>query len=244
VRRNFTWDQILCWAFSFTGWGGFASGRFYVPDRGVKLWAWEIYCFVVGFFSWILAPGILALWMTSELTSVLREAPSQSLFWAYTFGVLWGWGGLTFGLTMRYLGLSLGMAVALGYSAAFGTLMPPIFRGQFATEVLGARSGLTILAGVGICMLRIVFAGMAGVSKESDVGGVGTHVNQGVEQGVASRHLLWSDERLLRLWTGSRRPHSRNYRPLWNAGALAETPRPGRSSTRRIYRKYNLVPSF
>jgi L-rhamnose-H+ transport protein len=149
--------------------GGLASGSFYVPYRGVKIWAWETYWLVGGFFSWILAPWILALSMTSELTSVLREAPSQSLFWAYTFGVLWGLGGLTFGLTMRYLGMSLGMAVALGYTAAFGTLMPPIFRGQFATEVLGTRSGLTILAGVGICMLGIVFAGMAGVSKETEM---------------------------------------------------------------------------
>jgi L-rhamnose-H+ transport protein len=149
--------------------GGLASGSFYVPYRGVKVWSWETYWLVGGFFSWILAPWILALWMTSELTSVLREAPSQSLFWAYTFGVLWGLGGLTFGLTMRYLGMSLGMAVALGYTAAFGTLMPPIFRGQFATEVLGTRSGLTILAGVGICMLGIVFAGMAGVLKEREM---------------------------------------------------------------------------
>jgi L-rhamnose-H+ transport protein len=78
-------------------------------------------------------------------------------------------GGLTFGLTMRYLGMSLGMAVALGYTAAFGTLMPPIFRGQFATEVLGTSSGLTILAGVGICLLGIVFAGMAGMSKEKEM---------------------------------------------------------------------------
>jgi len=121
------------------------------------------------FFSWILAPWILALWMTSDLLQVLREAPSQSLFWAYTFGVLWGLGGLTFGLTMRYLGMSLGMAVALGYTAAFGTLMPPIFRGEFASEVLGTNSGLTILAGVGICMLGIVFAGLAGMSKEKEM---------------------------------------------------------------------------
>jgi L-rhamnose-H+ transport protein len=83
--------------------------------------------------------------------------------------VLWGLGGLTFGLTMRYLGMSLGMAVALGYTAAFGTLMPPIFRGQFATEVLGTNSGLTILLGVGICLLGIVFAGMAGISKEKEM---------------------------------------------------------------------------
>ena len=127
--------------------GGLASGSFYVPFRRVKSWAWETYWLVGGFFSWIIMPWILALWMTNDLMNVLHEAPGRSLFWAYTFGVLWGLGGLTFGLTMRYLGMSLGMAVALGYTAAFGTLMPPIFRGQFATEVLGTNSGLTILLG-------------------------------------------------------------------------------------------------
>src|ERR1700683_503923 len=149
--------------------GGLASGSFYVPYRKVRVWAWETYWLLGGFFSWIIAPWILATFMTSDLVGVLHEAPGQSLFWVYTFGVLWGLGGLTFGLTMRYLGMSLGMAVALGYTAAFGTLMPPIFRGQFASEVLGTTSGLTILAGVGICLLGIVFAGAAGVSKEKEM---------------------------------------------------------------------------
>jgi len=107
--------------------------------------------------------------MTRDLPRVLGSAPGSSIFWTYAFGVLWGLGGLTFGLTMRYLGMSLGMAVALGYTAAFGTLMPPIFRGQFISDVLGTRSGLVILAGVGICMLGIVFAGAAGMSKEKEM---------------------------------------------------------------------------
>jgi L-rhamnose-H+ transport protein len=149
--------------------GGLASGSFYVPYRRVKSWAWETYWLVGGFFSWIIVPWILAALMTSDLARVLHEAPGRSIFWTYFFGVLWGLGGLTFGLTMRYLGMSLGMAVALGYTAAFGTLMPPIFRGQFVTEVLGTRSGLTILAGVGICLLGIVFAGAAGMSKEKEM---------------------------------------------------------------------------
>jgi len=149
--------------------GGLASGSFYVPFRGVKRWAWETYWLVGGFFSWIIAPWTLALLMTSDLLLVLRESPGRNVFWAYAFGVLWGLGGLTFGLTMRYLGMSLGMAVALGYTAAFGTLMPPIFRGQFATEVLGTRSGLTILSGVVICLLGIVVAGAAGLSKEREM---------------------------------------------------------------------------
>jgi L-rhamnose-H+ transport protein len=149
--------------------GGLASASFYVPYRGVRNWAWETYWLVGGFFSWIIAPWILALTMTHDLTGVLREAPTGNLLWTYIFGVLWGLGGLTFGLTMRYLGMSLGMAVALGYTAAFGTLMPPIFRGEFAAQVLGTRSGIIILCGVGACLLGIAFAGAAGVSKEREM---------------------------------------------------------------------------
>ncbi len=149
--------------------GGLASGSFYVPFRKVKNWAWETYWLIGGFFSWIIVPWILAGLMTADLRSVLHEAPTSSIAWTYFFGVLWGLGGLTFGLTMRFLGMSLGMAVALGHTAAFGTLMPPIFRGEFQSMVLGTRSGLTILVGVGICLLGIVFAGAAGMSKEKEL---------------------------------------------------------------------------
>src|SRR2546427_8426013 len=70
---------------------------------------------------------------------------------------------------MRYLGMSLGMAVALGYTAVFGTLMPPIFRGEFGSEVLGTSSGRIILVGVVVCLLGIIFAGAAGMSKEKEM---------------------------------------------------------------------------
>ena len=149
--------------------GGLASGSFYVPYRGVKLCAWETYWLVGGFFSWIIVPWMLGSLLTHDLFQVLHEAPATSLFWTYFFGVLWGLGGLTFGLTMRYLGMSLGMAVALGYTAAFGTLMPPIFRGVFATEVLGTTSGRVILIGVAACLAGIVFAGLAGMHKEREL---------------------------------------------------------------------------
>jgi len=149
--------------------GGLASGSFYVPYRGVKRWAWETYWLAGGVFSWIVAPWLLALAMTTDLLPVLREAPPSSLFWTCFFGVLWGLGGLTFGLTMRYLGMSLGMAVALGYTAAFGTLLPPIFRGEFAALVLRTHSGHVILAGVLVCLAGIAVAGGAGISKEREM---------------------------------------------------------------------------
>ena len=149
--------------------GGLASGSFYVPFRAVKRWSWETYWLVGGFFSWIIAPWVLGLLMTNDLTGVLHEAHTSTLFWCYFWGLLWGFGGLTFGLTMRYLGMSLGMAMVLGYCAAFGTLMPPIFDGVFFTSVVGTTSGRVILLGVAVCMAGIAIAGRAGVSKEREM---------------------------------------------------------------------------
>jgi len=104
--------------------------------------------------------------MTKDLLSVLAQAPPVTLFWSFFFGLLWGIGGLTFGLTMRYLGLSLGMAVVLGLCAAFGTLIPPIFRGEFMSQVVGTSSGRVILFGILVCLAGITAAGLAGISKE------------------------------------------------------------------------------
>lgn len=146
--------------------GGLASGSFYVPFRWVRRWSWETFWLTGGIFSWIIAPWFLAWLMTRDLLAVLSGTPNSTLFWVFFFGVLWGVGGLTFGLTMRYLGLSLGMAVVLGLCAAFGTLMPPIFRGEFMTQVLGTPSGRIILLGVLVCLIGIAAAGLAGISKE------------------------------------------------------------------------------
>ena len=148
--------------------GGLASASFYVPYRRVRGWSWETYWLAGGVMSWIVAPWLLAACLTNNLLHVLRTAPLSAVIWTYFFGVLWGLGGLTFGLTMRYLGLSLGMSVALGYTAVFGTLVPPLFHGQFM-QLLAQRSGVVILIGVGICIAGIVLAGAAGMSKESEL---------------------------------------------------------------------------
>jgi L-rhamnose-H+ transport protein len=149
--------------------GGLASASFYVPYRGVRRWSWETYWLVGGFFSWIIAPWLLGMVLTRDLLQVLSEASAQTILWVIFFGLLWGVGGLTFGLTMRYLGLSLGMAVVLGLCAAFGTLMPPIFSGVFFTQVLGTSSGKVVLAGVFVCLLGIAAAGIAGIYKEREM---------------------------------------------------------------------------
>ena len=154
--------------------GGLASGSFYVPYRGVKKWSWETYWLVGGIFAWIICPWTFAFFMTKDLGGVLRQQAASTIWWTYFFGLLWGFGGLTFGLTLRYLGMSLGMGIALGFCAAFGALIPPIFPALFpkhaVAETIGqiARSvsGQVTLAGVGVCLLGIGIAALAGWTKE------------------------------------------------------------------------------
>ena len=121
--------------------GGLSSASFYVPYKRIQRWSWEIFWIVGGIFSWVIAPWVLAAIQTHDLSGVIANTPRATLFWCWFWGAMWGLGGLTFGLTMRYLGLSLGMAVVLGLCAAFGTLIPPIFRGEFMTQVVGTTSG-------------------------------------------------------------------------------------------------------
>ena len=148
--------------------GGFAAGSFYIPFKKIRNWEWESYWLVGGFFSWIIVPWITALLTVPNLITVLSSSPVSSLAMCYLFGVLWGVGGLTFGLSMRYLGMSLGYALALGYCAAFGTVIPPIYFGMF-NAMIGSVSGLITLGGVLVCLIGIGICGLAGISKEREL---------------------------------------------------------------------------
>lgn len=93
------------------------------------------------------------------------------------FGALWGLGGLTFGLTMRYLGMSLGMGVALGYCAAFGTLLPPVAKlfipsipcDETILQIASNLPGQITLIGVLLCLVGIALAALAGLHKEREM---------------------------------------------------------------------------
>lgn len=147
--------------------GGLAAASFYVPLKGVRGWKWETAWLINGIASWVIVPFVVAMLTVPDLLGVLREAPAGALWWSYFFGLLWGVGGLTFGLSVRYLGLSLGYALALGFCAAFGTLIPPIFFGTFDT-LLATNSGRVIVAGVVVCLLGIAICGAAGMRKERE----------------------------------------------------------------------------
>ena len=151
--------------------GGFASATNFIPFRGIKRWSWEIYWLIQGVAAWLIAPIVLAGLLVPDLFQVLHTAyvtKPESVWIAILFGMLWGVGGLTFGLAIRYLGIALGYAIALGLCTAFGTLVPPIFHGQLIT-IAGERSGQIILLGILMCLIAVAVNGAAGLSKEREI---------------------------------------------------------------------------
>lgn len=148
--------------------GGLAAASFYIPYRGVRKWSWETYWLVGGFFSWIVAPVAFASILVPDLAGLISAVPGKTLFWTWLFGAMWGIGGLTFGLSVRYLGIALGVAVALGFCAAFGTLVPPAFSGELG-GLFATRSGQMVMLGVLTCLAGIGVSGLAGMSKEREL---------------------------------------------------------------------------
>ncbi|HUX84262.1 MAG TPA: L-rhamnose/proton symporter RhaT [Chitinophagaceae bacterium] len=158
--------------------GGFASGSFYMPFKKVRKWHWENYWIVGGLFSWLIVPP-LAAWITIPgFSSIIRHTAPEVILWTVLFGLLWGVGGLTYGLGVRYLGMSLGNSVVLGFCSVFGALVPSIYynfspapgRTTF-NELLENDWGRIVLAGVALCLVGIFLCGKAGMLKEKELTG-------------------------------------------------------------------------
>jgi L-rhamnose-H+ transport protein len=156
--------------------GGFASGSFYLPYKKVKQWNWESYWLAGGLFSWLIVPFIAAWLTVPGFMTIIKTAESSTLFYTYLMGLLWGIGGLTFGLSMRYLGMSLGMSVALGFCSAFGALVPSIYYNIYPeadklsfTDMLHSNSGLVVLLSIIVCLIGIAVCGKAGMKKEKEL---------------------------------------------------------------------------
>ncbi|OIP83848.1 MAG: rhamnose/proton symporter RhaT [Porphyromonadaceae bacterium CG2_30_38_12] len=156
--------------------GGFASGSFYMPYNKVKGWAWESFWIVGGLFSWLIVPP-LAAWITiPNFTGIIAASSMQILFITFVMGLFWGIGGLTYGLGVRYLGMSLGNSVVLGFCAAFGAIVPSIYYSIVPTEgkvsftdMISNSGGQLVLLGVLVCLVGIAISGKAGMMKENEL---------------------------------------------------------------------------
>ena len=146
--------------------GAFCQSSSYVPINKIKSWSWESYWLVQGVFAWLVFPFIGAWLSVSGIGSfgdllALMQADASSTWLTILFGALWGVGGLTFGLSMRYLGVALGQSIALGTCSALGAILGPVFTGH-AADLTSA-----VIIGVVVTLVGIAIIGVAGAMKSA-----------------------------------------------------------------------------
>jgi L-rhamnose-H+ transport protein len=156
--------------------GGVASGSFYMPYNKVKGWAWESFWIVGGLFSWLIIPPLAAYLTIPNFVGIIANSALPLLTITFLMGLLWGIGGLTYGLGVRYLGMSLGNSVVLGFCAAFGAVVPSVYYTFFPmvgkvsfTDMIAKPGGQLVLLGVLVCLIGIALSGKAGIMKEKEL---------------------------------------------------------------------------
>lgn len=146
--------------------GSFCQSSSYVPIKRIKDWSWESFWLVQGVFAWLVFPlmgALLAVPSGHSLMEAYSVNPKDALL-SILFGVLWGVGGLTFGLSMRYLGVALGQSISLGTCAALGTILTPLFMGKPGDLTM------PVLTGVAVTLTGIVIIGVAGGMRSKTAG--------------------------------------------------------------------------
>ena len=155
------------------GWhivGASMAASFYAPIERVKKWSWETTWAVAGLFSWILLPIGVSLLLLPSFHDFYAAIGTSLLLKVALFGAMWGVGNVSYGLTMRYLGMSLGIGVAIGVTLIVGTLVPPLTHGQ-AAMLFSTRSGLITMCGVLVALIGVAIVSWAGHQKEVQLKG-------------------------------------------------------------------------
>ena len=149
--------------------GAASAASFYAPIEKVKKWSWETTWAVAGIFSWVIFPIAVSLLLLPSFQGFYAGIDSSVLMKAFLFGCMWGIGNVNYGLTMRYLGMSLGIGVAIGVTLVVGTLVPPLMHGQFLA-LFTSRSGGFALSGIAMALAGIAVVAYAGHQKEKALG--------------------------------------------------------------------------
>jgi L-rhamnose-H+ transport protein len=150
--------------------GAFSAGSFAIPFGKVRNWKWETYWFVYSFGAYILFPLAACMIFVPGFAGVYRTIPSSLLFRVFMLGALYGIGNLSFGLSLRYLGISLGYALSLGLILAIGTLIPPILDGRLKV-MIDSSGGNLLITGVAVACGGIALSGIAGYLRDRVLAG-------------------------------------------------------------------------
>ena len=183
--------------FLFIALGAFMSGSFSIPFDKVRNWKWENYWLIYSLFAYVVVP-LTACWiLVPNVLRVYQAVSASTLGWIFSLGIIYGIANLTFGLSLRYLGVSLGYALSLGLMMAIGTIVPPVIDGRLS-DLFENANGTLLLAGVLVSAIGIGISGYAGFLKDKQVGNAGNqdfHFGKGLLAAVFVG-IVWSSQAL------------------------------------------------
>lgn len=156
--------------------GAGSAACFYAPLKKVKHWSWETMWSVAGVVSWIILPWSITYFLLPDFWAYFSVFDASILWPVFLFGAMWGIGNIGYGLTMRYLGMSMGIGIAIGITLVVGTLMTPILQGRFM-ELIASKGGIFTLIGVFVAVIGVGVVSYAGFLKEKVIGIVAEEFN-------------------------------------------------------------------
>jgi L-rhamnose-H+ transport protein len=161
-------DQNISLGLLLIAAGAFSSGSFAIPFGKIRNWKWETYWLIFSLGAYILFPLAACIFLAPDFVRILGIVPSKTLAVVFALGTIYGIGNLSFGLSLRYLGISMGYSLSLGLMLAIGTLIPPVLDGRLDVMMAG-RGGNLLIAGVLIAVIGIALTGLAGFLKDKSI---------------------------------------------------------------------------
>ena len=201
--------------------GSFCQSSSYVPIKKVKEWSWESFWLIQGVFAWLVFPFLGSLLGVPQESSLFDLWGAGGAGMSIFYGILWGVGGLTFGLSMRYLGVALGQSISLGTCAGFGTLLPALFAGTNLFE----GNGLILLLGVCITLAGIAIIGYAGSLRAQNMSEEEKRCRKRlcIDKRVTGCTFGWCHECLLCFGTGCGNTYQRSRFGWWSGRTLCRS---------------------
>lgn len=140
----------------------FFQGSFGLGMKYMNPLKWEAWWLVHAVVAMILIPTVWAYIVTPDLFTVISQASTDTILYAMLFGAMWGVGGILFGKSVPYIGMSLTYGIVLGLCAAAGSLIP--FFSNSSPEMMASLP--KVIGGVVLLVIGVAFAAYAGIIKD------------------------------------------------------------------------------
>jgi len=140
----------------------FFQGTFGLGMKYMNPMSWESWWVIHVLVAMILFPMIWAYIVIPDLFDIIASSPKDAIYSAMLYGFLWGIGGIMFGVSVPYIGLSLTMGIVMGLAGSAGSLIP-LFQIENATS---QPSFPYIIGGLIISLIGVAITAKAGIDRD------------------------------------------------------------------------------